>query len=279
MDKSRIKNFIIILLLLVNVFLLYIVISNFREERQAELYRKEALENVLSENGIKLNPNIELPDSIPPLVSLKRDTEIEQKLVSALIGKCDVKDLGGNIYFYEGPDGQAKFRGTGDFEILLNSGVIPKVKNPVDSARIALKKLGIECSDEDSSVNSEGGNTTVVLNCSWNGTPIYNSKISFYLTSEYLMLISGSRPLDKEYVIQSTENYTDSITLLMSFLKNVRETGEVCSEIKDMQIGYFLNSAVSGDCTLKPVWCIQTDSKAYYIDAQTGKAEKFEIAS
>ena len=279
MDKSKIKNFMIILLLLVNAFLLTIVISNYSEERQAELYRKDALESVLSQSGKTLNPNIKFPESIPPQVSLKRDIDSEKKFIASLLGRCDMKDLGGNIYYYDGKDGKAKFRGTGEFEILLNSGVIPKGNDPVDSAKVALRKLGIEYSGEGSTVETDGGNTTVTLNCSWNGTPIYNSKISFSFTSEYLMIITGNRPLDKEDVIQSTENYPDSITLLMNFLQTINDTGEVCSEIKDMQIGYFLTSAVSGDCTLKPVWCIQTDSKSYYINAQTGAAEKLETAS
>lgn len=278
MDKSKIKNFIIILLFLVNVFLLTIVISNYTEERQAELYRKEALENVLSENGISINPDIELPESIPPQVSLKRNVESEKKFISSLLGKSSMKDLGGNIYYYYGSNGEAKFRGTGVFEILLNAGVIPKGNDPIDAAKVALRKLGIEYNGDGSTVETDGGNTTVTLNCSWNGTPIYNSKISFFFVSEYLMIITGSRPLDKEYVVQSTENYPDSITLLMNFLQTINDTGEVCNEIKDMQIGYFISSAVSGDCTLKPVWCIQTNSKSYYINAQTGEAEKLGSA-
>lgn len=279
MDNSRVKNFVIILLALVNVFLLVIVISSAREELKAEIYRMEALESVLSENGIVLNSDIELPDKIPPLLSIMRDMKTERNLVSDLIGKCTGEDQGGNIYFYSGNNGQAKFRGTGEFELLLNSGVIPKGRNPVSAAKTAMKKMGIECSSIEPVVSNDGDNTTVTLFCSWEGTPIYNAPINFYFTSDYLMIITGTRPLDTKYSVQSSENYSDGVTVLMNFLESIRQTGDVCSEINDLKIVYYLSSAVSGDCTLRPVWCVQTDSGAYYINAQTGKAENIDISS
>lgn len=279
MDKSKIKNFIIILLVLVNVFLLYIVVSGALEQRKAENLRMEALTTVLSENGITLNPDIELPEIIPSTLSLTRDMGAEQDRLSALIGNCTAQNKGGNIYFYNGSDGQAKFRGTGEFEILLNPGVIALGKNPVDSAKSALKKLNLEYGDIEPIVENDGSNTTVTLFCSWDGTAIYNAKITFLFTSDYLILISGTSPLDTKYLIQSSENYPDSVTVLMNFLESVRQTGYVCSEIIDLKTEYYMYSAVSGNCTLKPVWCIQTNSGSYYIDAETGKADNLEAAA
>lgn len=278
MDKARVKNFIICILFLVNAFLLVIVLESYGEERRAYLYRREALEKVLEDNGISLNSEIKLPEKIPPQISLKRDIKNELDEISALIGECKAEDLGGNIYFYSGPDGEAKFRGTGEFEILLRAGVIRKGKNPVESAVAALKKLGIEYSDASPLIENDGQNIIVTLSCSLDKTPVYNSRISFYFNSENLTLIIGNRPQSKKYSAVSSENYPDSVTVLMNFLENIRQTGEVCSKIEKLEIGYFLNSAVSGDCTLKPVWCIQTDAKPYYIDAQSGEPIKIKLS-
>ena len=278
MDKSKIKNFIILVLVFVNLFLLYIVVSGALEQRKAEKLRMQALTAVLTENGITLNPDIRLPDTIPSTLSLTRDTGAEKSTLSALIGNCTVKNQGGNIYFYSGSDGQAKIRGTGEFEILLDAGVIELGKNPVSAAKSALEKLNIECGDIEPIVEKDGDNTKVTLYCSWDGTTVYNAKISFQFTSDYLILISGTKPLDSEYSLQSSENYPDSVTVLMNFLESVRSTGYVCSEINNLKIEYNMYSAVSGLCTLKPVWCVSTNSGLYYIDAQTGKAENLEAA-
>ncbi len=278
MDKSKIKNFIILLLAFVNLFLLLIVVSGTIEQRKAEKLRMQALTAVLSEKGITMSPDIELPENIPSVLSLTRDTNAEKKSLSALIGNCSVENLGGNIYFYNGSDGQAKIRGTGEFEILLNAGVIGIGKNPVSAAKDALEKLNIEYGNIEPIVEQDGGNTRVTLCCSWDGTSIYNAKISFLFTSDYLILISGTKPLDTKHSVQSTENYPDSVTVLMNFLESVRSTGYVCSEINDLKIEYNMYYAASEQCTLKPVWCISTNSGLFYIDAQTGKAENPEAA-
>ncbi len=279
MDKSKIKNFMIILLSLVNVFLLFIVISSDIEEKNAATYRTEALVKVLSENGIALNTDIVLPDSIPSLLSLKRDLETEKHNISALIGSCSAEDMGGNSYYYHGEDGAAKFRGTGEFEISMNSGAIPTGKDPVTTAKAVLKKLNIEAGDIEPLVTDDGTNVTVTLCCSLDGTTIYNEKISFNFNSTYLWYISGTRPLDTKYSVQSSENYPDSVTILMQFLEFVNDTGAVCSEIKALKIEYYMSSAVSENCTLRPVWCVETNSGLYYIDAVSGQAENVESSS
>jgi len=278
-DKLKIKNFILILLALVNVFLLFIVLTNVMEERKAQASRMEALENVLAEKGIMLNPDIELPETVPPLLSLKRDMEAEKHKLTSLIGSCKVLDQGGNIFFYSGSDGEGRFRGTGEFEIKLNSGVISTGRYPVSAAKAAMKKLGLECDDIEPLVTTDGNDTTVVLSCSWDGTDIYNARVTFNFTSDNLLLISGTRPLDAKFSVQSSENYPDSVTILMNFLESIQQTGYICSEITDLKIEYYMYSAVSGNCTLKPVWCITTNSGPYYIDAETGKAENIENAT
>lgn len=279
MDKAKIKNFIIILLAIVNVFLLAIVISGAREKREADASRKEALENVLAEKGLTLNPNITLPENVPPLLSLQRDMDAEYRSISALIGKCTPQVEEGNSYFYDGTDGEATFSGTGEFEIMLNSGVISRGRNPVDAAKAALKRMGLECSNIEPIVENDGIKSTVTLYCSWDKTTIFDAAISFDFNSEYLWLIRGVRPFDVKYSVQSSENYPDSVTIIMNFLEYVSKTGYVCNEITDLKIEYSMNSTISGNCILRPVWCVETNSGTYYIDAQTGKAENKAISS
>lgn len=279
MDKSRVKNFIIILLALVNLFLLFIVISNGIEESRGRAYRLSALEKVLAENGITLSPEIEIPGTIPPLLSLKRDLDAERKRLSALIGSCQVADQGGNAYFYDGTDGQARSRGTGEFEMKLNSGVISKGKDPVATAKSAMKKLGIECADIAPIVTENGSEVTVTLYCAQNGTPVRNAQISFVFAADNLLLVTGTRPLEEKSAAQSSESYPDGVTVLMNFFNSISQTGKVCSEINGLTIEYYMYSAVSGNCTLEPVWSIQTNVGTYYIDAATGKSETIQGAA
>lgn len=276
MDRSIIKNTIIIILVLVDVFLLFIVLHNASEEKQASVYRNQALETVLKENGITLKENISLPEKAVPQVSLKRDSSKEQASIESLLGNCTVTDLGGNIYHYEGANGSAKLQGSGELEILLNSDYIITGKNPVASAKAAMKKLGLSCSSSEPEVKTQDDSTTVTLNCAFKNTPVYDARISFSFYGDSLRIISGKRLLDSETQVSSAGSYLDGVTVLMKFLDSVRKTGDVCSEIDDLEIGYYISPSASGDNTLMPVWRIQTDSRPYYIDAQSGKAVTIE---
>ncbi len=280
MDNAKVKNYIILVLALVNIFLLAIVLTNARQARKAASDRKQALEAVLSDNGIKLSEEADLSDAVLPTLTLKRDTEKEKELVTSLLGECAFSDLGGNVYSYKGKDGgEAKFRGTGEFDILLPSGDVKRGDDPAETAKRVLKKLGLKCSGETPELDGGIGDTTVVLTCAWDGTSVYNARVTFYFTATSLNRISGTRPFDKQTAAAAPSNCPDGITVLMNFLQSVRSTGDVCSEIRGLDMGYFVSSAVSGDCTLHPVWCIRTDSRAYYIDAGTGKSLAFEASA
>jgi len=278
-ENSKIKNYIIILLALVNIFLLYIVLNSASEERQASNYRRQALETVLKSNGITLNPKITLPDKVPSQISLKRDLSSEHSKVGELLGNCEAQDQGGNIYYYSSENGDAQFRGTGDFEINLKSGILASGKDPAAAAKTALNKLEIAFSGNAPALHSSGSDSKVTVNCSWNDTPVYNAAITLNFEDGWLIKIAGKRLLDSENPIASSGSFLDGVSVLMKFLESIHQTGAVCSEINDLRLGYFLSTSVSGDCTLNPVWCILTDSQPYYIDALSGKALSTDSAA
>lgn len=274
MDKSKVKNFILLLLALVNAFLLYIVVSNAQEARRAQEFREETLRTVLAERGVALGAAVEFPESVPPLLTLLRDTAAEEKGLRGLIGGSTPQDRGGNVFFYDGADGQAKTRGTGEVEILLYAGA--RGKDPLSTAKSAMRKLGLGYSEHDAAMSEDGQNTVVTLGCAYDGTPIHNAKINFYFNGGNLQLITGSKPLDERYAVQSAEDYPDGVTVLMSFLEYIAQSGKVCTEIRDLRIVYYMYSAVSGSCTLRPVWRIGTDAGTYFFDAETVRAEQLE---
>ena len=277
MDNAKVKNYILIVLALVNVFLLAIVLTNARQAARAAAARQQALEAVLSDNGIRLADTVSLRQSVPPQLTLRRELSREKDMVKALLGEADVTDLGGNVYSYKGKNGgEAKFRGTGEFTFLLPDGSVARGRDAVQTAKSILSRLGLRCSDAEPAVNQSGSSTALTFTCAWRDTPVFNARVSFYFNAASLCLITGTRPFDTQYSSTSADSAADSVTVLTNFLQSLRSTGDVCREIRGLDIGYFAVSAVSGDCTLHPVWCVQTDSHAYYIDAETGKSETLE---
>lgn len=274
MEKSLVKNFILLLLALVNLFLGVIVVEEVRDEKSVARFQRAALEDVLESNGIRLSHSVALPEDVPPQLYLRRDSEAEKRLISALLGSSEWQDLGGNVYHYQGKNGEAWFRGTGEFEILLNADAVAPRREPEAIAKAALKKLGLEVSDSPT-ISGENGETLTYL-VSYNGTTVRNAQLSFSFTSDYQVTIHGTRPLDIREGSQSSEHYPDGASVLMSLLDAVHEKGIVCSEISDLKVEYYMSPAVSGSCTLRPIWHIGTDSGIYYFDAETTRAEQFE---
>jgi hypothetical protein len=59
----------------------------------------------------------------PGRLRLKRDLEAEQKMVEAILDLARYPNNGGNIYAIRAVTGRQSFRGTGEFEMLLTTGV------------------------------------------------------------------------------------------------------------------------------------------------------------
>lgn len=276
MDKSKVKNFIILLLALVNVFLLVIVVLDVSKALAAEQYKISAVKQVFADNGIIISDSVDLLSEMPDALYLRRDATAEKYRVARLIGDCNTEDLGGNIYRYDGENGMATFRGTGEFEITIDSGAYPEGRDIVKTSREALETLGVEYDkDEEPAVETRGGVSHVTLTCAYNGVPVFNAEVDFTYASGYLILVGGRRPLDTAYSAGAAPDTEDCATALMSFLYYTRYgSGDIATEISDLRPGYSIQSSASGDLALNPVWCITSDTGRYYVDGFTGKTER-----
>ena len=275
MDTTKVKNFILVLLLLVNLFLLTIVIADgsaaARTAADAEAYVTE----VLAQNGIAVGAGVDLRAEPLQEIALRRDLEAEQRAVSRLLGKVTTEDLGGNILYYRGENGEASFRGTGEFDISLSQGAVETGADPVRTAESVLSKLGMDPADlplAELMSPTSGDAFTLTFTCAWKGDAIFNSQVTFTFTQDSLLLVSGRRAMDAVSA-RAEADALDVSTILMRFLDHIRSEGHVCTELRDLTPGYTMNASVSGDGTLCPVWRIETDSGAYYINGLTGQAE------
>lgn len=272
MDSSKIKNLIIVILLLVNLFLAAMVLHDRIETARAE---KQALSDVsaaFSASGIELSADLRLREKLGGC-SLSRDLNKENALVRSVIGTSMVEDLGGNILYYKGTKGEARFRGTGEFEIVLTARAIPVSGSPLETAKDVLADMGYKTDTSRAVVDSASGSTTVTLLCTYRGNSVYNCSVSFLFTPDYLMMINGRRPL--EWSADGESSAISAQTVLMRFLAEIRERGTVCSEVRELELGYSMTASASGEGSLTPYWCIYTDAGQYYVNAMTGRIESY----
>ena len=269
------ERIIIIILVLLDVFLLGVVLSDRIEGRRSEAETIERLTEILAEKGIVAAEDAVYIQDSPPRQTLVRSAEKEAETVTQLLGTTFQEDLGGNILFYRSDAGQAVFRGSGEVTALFLAGSIPLRGSAEKTSEKLMRRMGL-----DSALFAAGadGDTIVYTEyyCCKDGYPVFNARLHFDYSENGLYMITGTR-LFEDRVAQDGSGLLNSVSALMRVAEIV-ENGEAgCSRVERCRPGYLMSVVVSGESTLIPVWRLETDSGEYLINAETGRLENASL--
>ena len=89
MDKFKAKNFIIIVLLLMDAILLALIGADMARSASSQRAALEGAVDVLEENGISVAGEMELPEGPVYVYSTARDERLERQHVDALLGESE----------------------------------------------------------------------------------------------------------------------------------------------------------------------------------------------
>lgn len=268
MEWSKIKNIIILMLVMTNLFLLGLVVQEEREARQLE---REALENAvvfLSQRGIQIDQEI-VPERMDlPSQQVERALEREQALAEALLGApVQVDALGGQVYRYTGPRGSIQFHNDGTFSAQLDTVSLPRVGEDVGQwAQKLLAKLDFEGEVLDAQEDS------AILRQLWKHTPLLNHRVELRWDQEGVRL-TGRRLTGEPSSVKGQGSMTVP-TALMDIFTGLNRLGDVCSQITQIQQSYVSMSTLHGSMTLRPVWYIATDTGFYQLDTVSGQLSR-----
>lgn len=272
MDRARVKNFIILLLLIVNIIFLVLWVIDSHESILSMSGMEENVCLMLADCGVTVSDSVELLQDSLSSVVYYRDMNIEAERVESILGECAVEDRGGNIYFYNGTNGQARFRGTGEFELLLNSGALPVKGSYVSACADIIKKLGMTADMNMDAQYADDGSVTVIAMCRVDGVRVYNCRASFTFSASELRWVQGMRIFDASSAESSTDGM-DSATAISYFAQFVSNEEIEAASLSELECGYIHTVTVSGECILTPTWRFSTDTGEYYINALTGKIQ------
>lgn len=264
MDSRKLERIVLLILLLLNVFLLAVVLSDSAQTRRSNAETAEALTAFLKENGFSVADGAIRIRSAPPKCTLTRELETEHRMITRLIGTSTARDQGGNIYFYSGTRGQAQLRGSGEMDVIFESGVVSMRGGTARAALRALRRCRIPALSAASSSDAEFWVTQ-------DGIPVYNAVLRFDFSGGSYYVMSGTRIFDT-VVKDENEDLLDSVSVLIRFVELVRDEGYICSRIDAVAPGYLMTVTRSGEQELSPVWRIETDTGVFFIDAESGKA-------
>lgn len=268
MEGRKIKNIIILILLMVNGFLLFLVLGQQFKVRQ---YRSSAVTRailVLEQNGISLSA--ETLDgaeiSLQPLTAV-RSTQAEASIAEALLGPAlQFTDQGGGVSLYTSELGSGQFLSSGEFSFSLSEHLANE-HSPADHAAKLLSSLGISAELVETQTTDSGINVTFLQ--LQDGFPLYSSRIVFQYKDTHLSTISGT--LLTGSAAAESADLLDVPTALIRFLEGILARGDVCSAIRDLRPGYRASQTFGSGIRLTPVWLVSTNVSDYYLNAITGE--------
>lgn len=261
METRRLKNIIILTLLLVNAFLLGML--GMRQAQQAAARRQatEELVKLFAAEGVALSPAAVRFDPPPSPLTLERDAAAEKTAASVFLGpEPAAADGGGGILTYTSERGRAVFRASGAFEIVGELG-----ENPTALSRRFCQSY--DCELPEAWFDDSGSGSVTVRRLS-RGYPVEGCTVTFLAEGGILRSVSGTFLPADATAAQGGSLLTAS-TALTAFLEARRTSGAVVGAVTGLSPCYELQSAASA-LTLAPLWRLDTDTADYYVNCATG---------
>jgi hypothetical protein len=272
MSTGKVKNLVIVALLMLNAFLAVFFIWG----RAGELsVRREILEDIcaiMRNNGIGITPSA--IDGYKELASYgtSRDTQGEDALAAAVLGQAE-RTESGIISRYAGQHGTATFNGRGEFVVDIYPG---EITAPDASARTRelLKSMGL--STGALTITRSGAELSVSAVCTFEGAPVFNCPVRFDYTDGSLIRVSGRRA----DALRDTADVGISAAAeaLLVFLAYVKSEAIPCGEITRAEPGYQFNVGAVGDGELSPGWLISADAGEFFVYSGDGTVERAGIS-
>ena len=263
MDRYRLKNIIIIILALMNLFLLAALVMRGTAENSARSRMEQQMVTLFAADGIALEEDTISREATPAPRNMSRDTELERKAAEFFLGQSlRREDQGGGIYAYSGTRGVALFREDGSFDV---AGTLATE----DVEELCRKFCEDFSCGEPVFVRDEAGDATAAAACQHDGKTVVNAAVTFRMERGTLQTVSGVLLPESGTEITPERELLTAPAALTAFQKMRRETGAVVSAVTEMYPCYRLQSSASNPMSLTPVWCIVTDTATYYVNCVT----------
>lgn len=262
LERYRLKNIIILILVLLNAFLLGSLLLRNASQYSSEQAAVEQLVALFSAADIQLDA-ADIPQDDPPtILSVSRSEEEERRLAEFLLdGQCSYSDQGG-IVSYENSHGVVVFR-SGSFDA---AGTLA-ADDAVSFCESFCKKFFYD--DLEFSLDAAGSGTAIATR-SYGKLPVFNCSVTFTFDRGTLMTVSGTFLSSLYTETPSEQMLLHAPAALDAFLQFRQETAAVVSSVSDISLAYELQNASGSAMTLVPVWRINTNASSYYVNCSSG---------
>jgi len=269
MPWSKLKNVILVILVITNLCLLALVAVPAIQSRRLQDQAREQAIQFLRNRGVHVDGGI-VPQSIDLAPqTAERDLEGEERAASALLdGPVTAEARGGEVYRYYNKKGSIQFHSDGTVSAQLEPEAFPLGTDRAAGCLALLKRMGLE----GEILSSEGD--TLTFRQTWEGTPLFTQQVTLVCQGNGLAAIAAGRQLLAAPQPDPARQTVTVSTALIDFLNGVGALGDVCNRIDSIEAGYVTAASLSGTTALTPVWQVTTDTGAYQLDAVTGEVSR-----
>ena len=268
MESSRLKNIIILILVLLNLSLLLSLGGRRTAERSARRQVTEQLVELFAASDVTLDPDL-IPQQSPPSGrSMTRDVAQDQKVAESLLGKNLTRTEPGSgtyaVSAFDSGQGAAIFRANGNFE----AAITHSAEDAESFCRTFCREFGYQNLIFD--LIDGTGTATATQYC--DSYPVLNCTVNFSISDGQLATVRGTHLPDSYTEVSLTEEPLSAMAALSAFLSAHQASGGVACTVTDISLGYELQSTASTPMNLVPVWRITTDiaNTVYYVNCITG---------
>lgn len=268
MRWSKIKNIIILLLVIVNGFLLTLVGLRAWQTERGERETRERMIEILANNGIEFLPQ-EVPGELKLSAWQVRVEAPDEEQGGRLVGELHSVESAGGRTTYTGGKGTASFSSDGSLQAEFAPNAWPCDRERITATAAELLNAVGVASVQVTGRREEDNAVTVTYTQLWEGAPVFDRTLTLWWEDGSIRSLSGSVLLGSGEVQARGETITSS-TALARFLTALNDGGYVCSQVTDVRVGY--TSGGTGTVGLIPAWCIETDvwPRQFVVDGVTG---------
>ena len=265
METPKLKNIVLLILLITNLFLLGFVGRRGLQNAWLEQQAREDAIRFLGKRTVAVTG-----EQIPRSIALKpqtvtRDLKQEREAAARLLdGTAQMEDRGGGVYRWYNERGSIQFHSDGSFSGSFADGAFPVGENWEQDCLDLLARLDFE----GELLSWEEGQA--VFRQRWNGHPLFSRQVKLEFENGFLSAMTAGRRLVGQPKEDPSRKTVSVASALIRFSNGMDGLSAVCSRVDSVTEGYVSGTALSGLTTLTPVWHIATDTGTYQLDLVTG---------
>lgn len=266
MRWTKIKNIILLLLVVVNLFLLGLVGIRAWRTAQNDRQVRERMLQILENNGITFQPK-ELPGPMaltPQRLAFDAFGADEAALLVGTVGQSEAM---GTRIVYRGELGTLTVSSSGEVSLDYFSNAALTEGQVWE----ALEQLGIRA--QETGRSTERGEVTVEAVLLWEGIPLPGETVRLICRDGIPTALTFRALLGTVEPQGAAAEPISAATALLRLLDALNQQGYVCSQIFALYPGYTLSG--TGPFTLEPAWFVEIDTAPWRlsINAYMGTVE------